>query len=485
MKKFLCKFLCLALATSAVFGMAACDKEGETPSPASSSVEEIPLGDAVTEETWKQVTDAVVLTGKYEGSCSVSLAIENEETRSNGEIETSEISYEFSHNADTLEGYEIAIFDFEDGGPERTKIVRDGEYYYVYYVDNDDNGAITAEKYAATTFQTMDVKDRVYEMFEDMVFEAGIVRWGSQKKVPTYAEYKAVFEGLFGSNPDAKLTAYTNAGDNGELILTVEWTGFVVDEGETITLYSKDVVTVKDGRVLSCVSETNDGTEKLKQTMVFSNQFNQAGYDNFSLAGAPDKSEIVEETATESKYYVDTVYVAGDYVHEDYRFLNSTQTHTEQVAGILQSTNFYYDILGYYTDEAMTIPLTEDISEEDWLALKTIYVDAKVKDGLTLLTESKQNEPRIKPKEEWFWFFIDVYSRAGATSTYWNQMISAGTHTLDADLIARGAKVYVNGQLYTGATLTVENGKGYYISYEFDDVIAQSLAEVIYYFINS
>ncbi len=495
MKKFLCKFLCLTFAMSAVLGAVACDKEEETSSPlASSSVEEeAPLGDAVTEEAWKTVTDAVVLTGKYEGSCSVNLAIENERKRSNGEIETSATTYEFSHNADTLEGYEIAIFDFEDGGSERTKIVRDGEFYYVYYVDNDDNGAITAEKYGAATFQTMDVMGRVYEMFEDMVYEAGIVRWGSQEtkdglqiKAPTYAEYKAAFEGLFGSNSDAKLTAYTNAGDNGELILTVEWTGYAVDEGETTKLYSKDVVTVKDGRVLSCVSEVDDGTEKQKQTMVFSNQFNQAGYDNFSLTGAPDKSEITEQPTTQSKKYsITKVIVVDDYVYSSgYSFNSSWTTYQQQVAGLLNSTSPYYDFSEYYIDEAMTVPLTENIAEADWLALDRVYVQATIKDqAVAIMAERKAQGPSVIPKEEWLWF-VDAHRRGGGSTGYGDKIVSLGAYTLDAALIARGAKVYVNGQLYTDATLTVEGGRGYYVSYEFDDVIAQSLEEVGYYFIN-
>ncbi len=467
----------VALATlllgSLVGGFGGCGEDGEVRIP-------------VTEEVWKTVTDATRAMGKFEGAFSAKMTVKSEskdpEDEGNGTV-----TYEVSYDEESRLGYEIAIFPFEDGGAERSKIVKEGDEYYVYYVDNDENGAITAEKYSAENYAKLDPREDVFGVFE-MLYEGDLIRWGSKWTTPcTYAEYKAAFADLFASDSTAKLSAYSKAESDGAITLVVEWSGTVADGEKTEKLSSRDEVTVKNGAVTKCVSKVEDGYVKQERVLTVSSSFNQSGYDKFSLAGAPDKGtieEVIPSVEEEKKYGVNVVYAAGEYVVPVYVRLDSEGTVAEQVAEVKKG-NSHYTVEGYYVDEAMTTALADDISKEDWLALNTVYAKATIaEENGALVSTSKPSQAQVTVPEGWEWF-VAVYERNGWNDKSINNVVSikegnSAAYSLDSVMLANGAKAYVNGTLVTEKSITVEKGKGYYIEYRYDAKEAQSLADVYY-----
>ncbi len=415
--KVLCTLMALGMACSLV---ACSDGDKKTSSPEdtgnSSSEASFTLAEA-WEATQTAVNVAYNMDREYTGSftyttvkSSTDVSVEGEET----ETETRESTTKVSYNADTKEGFSVRAYSSstlsseapdnpeESSSVNASKTVKAEDTYYVYniYKDGEDPQQVGAYKQAANLYTLKNSYVSTYTYGEFMTDMS--LPWLEADSAETVI---AGFNSVYASDANKTLETNFSKAEDGTVTLsvkfsaalsaTIEETPFVMSNSMDVSIQSKEgklvgITFTEEEKALANGVAIETGNSTL--TLTVSYAFDKTAFDAVDMTNAPEIAEIYENTSAE-RYLSAVVSISDDFSFETSGMpsIDLTQTTAEQVATIkahfATAHSTYGVATGVYIDEAMTTPLADDISTEDWNAIETLYVKAPAVNTAVYLRE--------------------------------------------------------------------------------------------------
>ncbi len=314
-----------------------------------------------------------------------------------------------------------------------TKVVKDGDFYYNYEyaspkgseipVYSTDSYKVPVSLYVLQDSKATELADGI-----DFLTPAWI-------EATDIDEITTAFNEVFASDANRKMEANADVAEDGTLTLDVSTKGSLsktIEESTYVyTISQRFNLTSKEGKLTAADMElelvlnlgaTQEVSVKQSMCYTFTYDFDQATYDSIVLTDVVDKADVQEQ-----EYYLDyrqyTVFVDDDFINRDNTYtIDYTQTIAEQIASFKAeieseyNDNFYGDVLGYYTDEAMTQPLPETMTEAEWYAIEHIYVKREARSSVVYYT----SKITYDVKDSWTWFFslISTYEDYSNGTTY-------------------------------------------------------------------
>ncbi len=401
-------------------------------------------------------------------------------------------SYKLTYNPETREGamsYTGSETDTnqETGEPETDeyggsmKVVKDGDFYYAYQIspaEDEEPASVHARKFSAANYAKNDMFETEYNIAE--LFGDLDIPW---LNAPNAAAVLNGFNDMYKNDANKSFDVSFTEADDGAISLTVKYSGTLsktMDEITYTSFGSKEVsVTIKDGKPTAAsvkdTSSTKEGDVVVESDVdeyvyAFTYAFDTAMFDGVDLTGAPEKDTIQETTNSQKR--VKYIYCIGDYTggyegdYDSAHYLNTNETTAEQVADFKAKfadvNDSYGEILGYYTDKAMTKELTDTISDADWEAVDMVYVKRATKAGFAYIQMSFV----IDCNADWQWIMGDMTGMVRmsaypvANSPYSHEMMALQYGTVGT------VSVSVNGQVTEEMTMAVTEGTIYKVEYK-------------------
>ncbi len=405
----------------------------------------------------------------------------------------SETSYKATYNPATREGaisnsYSSSHSNGTDtpdeySGSGAGKVVKDGDYYYMYSIEEaEEAGAeadVYAEKYSAANYAANDIFVEEYSISE--ILSNVQIAW---LNAPNAAAVLNGFNDIYKNDANKSFNVTFAEAEDGTISLTVKYSGTlsktVEDLTYTMTEAQEVSVSVKDSKLatlsLKSSSSVKEGetvmeSEEEECSYKFTYAFDTALFDGVDLTNAPEKDAIEEDTS--SYRSIEYVYCVGDYTgssDDDYdgsKGIDASKTTAEQVAEFksrfnAQEDGYYGEIVGYYTDKAMTKELTDTISDADWAAVEKVYVKCATQSDSAYI----QMTMIFDCNPDWAWIMGDMDNMVQMMA----YPASAGSfaHAMATEQFGKlgTITVSVGGTVTEEATMAITGGSFYKVEYK-------------------
>ncbi len=389
--------------------------------------------------------------------------------------ETQTFSYKYSYNATTREYYETANETRTETSSESSemetdsdfygaKYVKDGDFYYAYDFAREGETSTSpyvcynADKYSATNYAYYDENEVAYAQFANSFTPAWMI----------LSDFEAIedsFDEFYASDDERKLDISVTE-ENGATVLAFYFKGALsktVGAGSTSMTYSvvsKESlkVVIKDEKIVememtanmdTSVSNYFSSSSKAHEKLTIDYTFDKTGFDALTLSDAPEKSEI-EET-TKDYNYIGYYNVLGD--SNEYKDrasvtvnpLQSTAKQVEEFTEMVKADNEYGEVVGIYTDEAMTKELKTNISDKEWKMIDEIYVKRQPVEGAIYVAEKTTYEYN----DDWKWI-VTLFNEDDCEVDFNEVVIDVTERTDSAMTIGVPLTVTVDGEAFTG-----------------------------------
>ena len=474
-------------------------------SSSSSGGGETPYVPTTEAEIFDYIVDAYEATRVYEGSITVTMAMEGTQTQKMGDADPVE---EIERESETMSYDAVNKFIYMESLDED----EDGVYTYFSKTFRQDGvlyGVETGEfipaegsnqepdsgedyfkihQSAEEEFSSFDMDEfceDYFAVFDGVAMADSITEFRSAIETAT----PIIMAENIGFLPD--MTVEISAtGANGVYTLTMDLFVSATEEDEdgavTQEVGMSFVFSAKDGKLagFEAVNEMNmtmtetDGTETMTMesgsvyatTGTIEYAFAQAKYDALTVTLPTDEDEIYQEGAPAEEYYETKTQLCANGVYFNTVWYDyNTDSPEDAYEQILQHVYFDADKAEYklYKDAEYTQELTvTGLTKADILALDVVYVKLTVKTGYAIVQEGWSTRyDYTKP----FQIAMLVFGGYGWSGTETGLNIkNAGEYALNEQAVADDAyEIWINGEKMQTktATITLESGKSYKIEY--------------------
>lgn len=476
-----------------------------TSSSSSSGGGETPYVPTTEAEIFDYIVDAYEAMRAYEGSITITVAMEGTETQKMGDEEP---VVEIERESETMSYDAVNKFIYMESLDED----EDGVYTYFSKTFRQDGvlyGVETGEFIPAEgSSQEPDSEEDYFKIHQSAEEE-----YSSIDMDEFCEEYFAVFDGIAMAD---SITEFRSAIETATPIIMAENIGFLPDMTVEVsatgangvytlamdllvsaTMEDEDgavtqevgmsfAFSAKDGKFIGfeAVQETNmtmtqtAGTETMtmESESIYASAgtieyaFAQAKYDALTVTLPTDEDEIYQEGGPAEEYYEMKTQICANGVYLNTVWYDyDTDSPEDAYEQILQNIYFDADKVEYklYKDAEYTQELTATgLTKADILALDVVYVKLTVKTGYAIVQEGWSTRYDYTKPFQIAMLVFGGYGWAGMESGL--NIQNAGEYSLNEQAVADDAReIWINGEKMQTktATITLESGKSYKIEY--------------------